>query len=209
MAQETDPIENLLNRAVDGDEAAREELVARHRQRLRQMIAVRMDPRLGRRLDPSDVVQDVLTHAWKKMDDYLRTRPLPFYPWLRQLAFERLVKLHRHHIGAEKRSVKREEEGDMVLSGASVLVLADRLLAKGASPSSRVVRDELCLRVREALNRLPECDRELLVMRYLEQLTTKEIAAILDTSDGAVRTRHVRAVERLRGLLDPHMGEDE
>src|SRR5579862_7562400 len=192
MAQEPEPIETLLNRAADGDETARVELVARQRQRLRQMIAVRMDPQLGRRLDPSDVVQEVLADAWKKLDDYLRRRPLPFYPWLRQIAFDQLVKLHRHHIGTEKRSVKREENCDMALSDASVLALAGRLLAKGTNPSSRIVRDEGCLRVRHALDRLPERDRELLVMRYLEQLTTQEIGAVLDISEGAVRTRHVR-----------------
>jgi RNA polymerase sigma-70 factor, ECF subfamily len=209
MAQEPEPIETLFNRAVDGDVAAREELVARHRQRLRQMIAVRMDARLGRRLDPSDVVQEVLAHAWKKLDDYLRMRPLPFYPWLRQIAFERLVKLHRHHIGTEKRSLKREEDGGMVLSGASVMALADRLLAKGTGPSSAVIRNEVCLRVREALDRLPERDRELLVMRYLEQLSTQEIAAVLAISEGAVRTRHVRAMERLRVLLEKLPGEHD
>jgi RNA polymerase sigma-70 factor, ECF subfamily len=209
MAQEPEPIETLFNRAVDGDVAAREELVARHRQRLRQMIAVRMDARLGRRLDPSDVVQEVLAHAWKKLDDYLRMRPLPFYPWLRQIAFERLVKLHRHHIGTEKRSLKREEDGGMVLSGASVMALADRLLAKGTGPSSAVIRNEVCLRVREALDRLPDRDRELLVMRYLEQLSTQEIAAVLAISEGAVRTRHVRAMERLRVLLEKLPGEHD
>jgi RNA polymerase sigma-70 factor (ECF subfamily) len=203
MALDPEPIETLLDRAAGGDVAARQQLVVRHRQRLRQMIAVRMDPRLGRRLDPSDVVQEVLTQAWQELDDYLQARPLPFYPWLRQLAWQRLVKLHRHHIRAKKRSVDREAEDDMALSGASVLALADRLLAKGASPSSRVVREEIYLRVREALERLPERDRELLVMRYLEQLSTHEIAAILGVSDGAMRTRHVRAMERLRDLLDP------
>lgn len=209
MAPESKPIETLLAQAAAGDEAARQELLARHRQRLRQMIAVRIDPRLGRRMDPSDVVQEVLAQAWTKLPEYLRMPPLPFYPWLRQLAWERLVKLHRRHIQADKRSLTREEDGDMVLSGASVQALADRLLAKGSSPSVRAVRNEECRRVREALGRLPQTDRELLVLRYLEQLSTPEIAAVLQISDGAVRTRHVRAVERLRRLLDPHLEEDD
>jgi len=209
MMPESEPIEALLDQAAAGDEAARQELLARHRQRLRQMIAVRIDARLGRRLDPSDVVQEVLTQAWQKLDEYLQMRPLPFYPWLRQLAWERLVKLHRQHIQAKKRSLIREQENDMVLSGDSVLALVDRLLAKGSSPSDRAARNEQCRRVREALDQLAPSDRELLVMRYLEQLSTQEIAAVLEISDGAVRTRHVRAVERLRGLLDPHWEEDD
>jgi len=110
MTLNKEPIETLLAQAA-ADEAARQELLARHRQRLRQMIAVRIDLRLGRRLDPSDVVQEVLAQAWQNLDDYLQRRPLPFYPWLRQLAWERLVKLHRRHIQAQKRSLTREAEG--------------------------------------------------------------------------------------------------
>jgi RNA polymerase sigma-70 factor (ECF subfamily) len=199
--------DDLLERAARGEEAARQELLARHRQRLCQMIAVRIDPRLVRRLDPSDVVQEVLAQAWQELPDYLQRRPLPFYPWLRQLAWERLVKVHRRHL-AQRRTVTREEEAALMLSGDSVMALASRLLARGSSPSDRLVRNELCGRVREALGQLPERDREILVMRYLEQLTAPEIAAILDISSGAVRTRHVRAVERLRALLDSHLGEE-
>jgi RNA polymerase sigma-70 factor (ECF subfamily) len=209
MAANNEPVEDLLDQAAAGDEAARQELLARHRQRLRQMIAVRIDRRLVRRMDPSDVVQEVLAYAWQRLPGYLQTRPLPFYPWLRQVAWERLVKLHRRHVKTQKRSLKREEDGDMILSGASVMALADRFMAKGSSPSMRAVRDEQCRQVREALGRLPKSDRELLVMRYLEQLSTPEIAAVLEISDGAVRIRNVRAVERLRGLLATHPEDDQ
>src|SRR5205807_8369026 len=99
-----------------GDAPARQELLVRHRARLRQMIAVRMDRRLGARLDPSDVVQEVFADAWQKLSDYLQKRPLPFYPWLRQLAWERLVKLHQRHIQAQRRSTTREQRFDLMLS---------------------------------------------------------------------------------------------
>src|SRR3954468_14879787 len=101
--------DDLLDSAARGDQAAREELLARFRTRLRQMIAVRLDRRLAPRLDPSDVVQEALAEAARRLPDYLRERPLPFYPWLRQLALERLIDLHRHHVRASKRSVQREE----------------------------------------------------------------------------------------------------
>jgi RNA polymerase sigma-70 factor (ECF subfamily) len=202
-------IEALIERAAGGDKAARQELLLRHEQRLRQMIAVRLDHRLAARLDPSDVVQEVFADACRKLSDYLRRRPLPFYPWLRQLAWERLVKLHQRHIGARKRSVTREENPGAALSDESALALAERLSAPGPSPSSRLLREELSRRVRDALDRLAGNDREVLVMRYLEQLSTREIAAILGLSEGAVKVRHLRALERLRGLLSDEPREDE
>jgi RNA polymerase sigma-70 factor (ECF subfamily) len=209
MALEDEPMETLLRQAAAGDEPARQQLLARHRQRVRQMIAARIDPRLARRLDPSDVVQEVLVLAWRRLPEYLQMHPLPFYPWLRQIAWERLMKLHRQHIKAKKRSLTREQDEEVVLSSASVVALADRLIARESSPSNRAMRNEQWRRVGEALGKLAASDRELLVMRYLEQLSTQEIAAILQISDVAVRTRHLRAVERLRCLLEPHLEDDE
>src|SRR5262245_37012531 len=95
--------EELLDRAGQGDPTARNRLLDRHRQRLRALIALRLDPRLAARIDPSDVVQESLAEADGKLADYLRTRPLPFYVWLRELALQRLVDLQRWHVRAQKR----------------------------------------------------------------------------------------------------------
>jgi RNA polymerase sigma-70 factor (ECF subfamily) len=208
VPQEADT-DQLLDRAGHGDPVARQELLVRHRRRLRQLIAVRMDRRLVARIDPSDVVQDTLAEAVQQLSEYLRRRPLPFYPWLRQLALDRLAELHRGHLRAQKRSVTREEAWDPALSDASVLELAGRLLARGSSPSARLLRRELRDRVRAALVQLPAADREVLVLRHLEQLSTREIAAVLGVSEGAVYTRHLRALERLRGLLGDEIGGPE
>jgi RNA polymerase sigma-70 factor (ECF subfamily) len=195
----------LLEQARRGDAPAREQLLTRHQARLRRMVAVRLDRRLAARVDPSDVVQEVLAEAARRMPDYLRDRPVPFYPWLRRLAWERLVKLHRRHLHARKRSVLREE--DWPLPDGSAAELAQRLLASASSPSRRMVRQELRERVRAALADLAARDREVLVLRYLEQLSTAETAAVLEISEGAVKVRHLRALERLRGLLgDDHEG---
>ena len=116
--------EELLQRAAEGDTAARQQLFVRHQHRLRQMVAVRMDRRLAARVDPSDLVQEALMDAHRKLNDYLRDRPLPFYPWLRRLAWERLLQLHRRHLHADRRSVLREEP-----MGAGIL--ADTFAAFG------------------------------------------------------------------------------
>jgi RNA polymerase sigma-70 factor (ECF subfamily) len=201
--------EVLIVRARGGDAAARQQLLARYQQRLRQMIAVRLDRRLAARLDPSDVLQDVFLQAAQKLPRYLQTRPRPFYPWLRQLAWERLVKLHHHHLHADKRRVTREEPPAVRLSDQSVLYLAQQLAASGTSPSNRMLRDELRSRVRAALGQLPERDREVLVLRYLEQLATAEIVTVLGLTDGAVKTRHWPALDRLRVLLNDVCGEEQ
>src|SRR5437870_3130549 len=178
--------EQLLQRASAGDPAAREALLMRYRQRLRQMIAVRMDRRLAARIDPSDVVQEALTEASQKLPAYLAQRPLPLYPWLRQLAWERLIEVHRRHVYAQKRSVLREDQFSVSLPDESALQLAGRLFAPGSSPSKRLIRAEVLLHVRTALEQLNPRDREVLVMRHLEQMTMAEIAAVQGATEGAI-----------------------
>ena len=195
--------EHLLDAAGRGDRAARERLLERHRKRLRRLVAVRFDRRLAARVDPSDIVQEALADAARRLDEYLRDRPIPFYPWLRRLACDRLADAGRHHLRAAQRSVSREEPPP--LPGESAAALADRLLDDPKDrPGSGLSRRERRDRVRAALERLPERDREVLVLRHLEDLSTAETAAVLGISEGAVKVRLLRAMRRLRDGL---MGE--
>jgi RNA polymerase sigma-70 factor (ECF subfamily) len=171
------------------------------------MVAVRMDRRLAARVDPSDVVQEALAEAGQHLDEYLRDRPMAFYPWLRHFAWERLVDLHRRHLHARRRSVAREEPRGLGLPDESAAALVDRLVASWTSPSRRLIRAELRERVQSALARLGPRDREVLVLRHLEGLATPEVAAVLGLSPGAVMTRHTRALVRLRALLEADPGE--
>jgi RNA polymerase sigma-70 factor (ECF subfamily) len=196
--------EELIERAARGDDAARHQLLIRHRDRLKRMVAAHLDRRLAARVDPSDIVQEALLDAHRELSDYLRRRPLPLYPWLRQLAWERLLKWHRAHLQVQKRSVGREEPRDLDLPEESAVQLAQRLIAAGTSPSRRLIRDELRQRVRAALEAAPPRDRQILVMRHLEEMSAGEIAAVLGITERAAKARHTRALERLRSLL----GED-
>jgi RNA polymerase sigma-70 factor (ECF subfamily) len=209
MSSEWEPdTEQLLQRVAGGDADARGALLQRHRGRLRRMIAVRLDRRLRVRFDPSDVVQEALADADRKLSDYAQRRPLPFYPWLRRLAWERLVQLHRRHMRAQRRSVRREEAGGMPLPDESTMELANRLAGRGSSPSGRMRQNERLALVQAALAELSEADREVLVLRYLEDLATREIAAVLDLSESAVKMRQLRALRRLRDLLPHYDGDD-
>jgi RNA polymerase sigma-70 factor (ECF subfamily) len=191
----------LIERAGDGDVAARDKLLDRHRNRLRQMLAVRLDPRLAARVDPSDLVQETLAEAHRRIDAYLRKPPLPFYPWLRQIACDRLADHHRRHVRAGRRSVSREEPLGSLLSDASVNDLARKLVAPESGPSARFRSRERSAGLRTALAKLSETDREVLVLRHLEQMPPRDIAAVLGISEGAVYTRHLRALDRLRRLM--------
>jgi RNA polymerase sigma-70 factor (ECF subfamily) len=209
MTAATPDTEQLIEQASQGDTHARQQLLARHRGRLRRMVTLHLDRRLAARVDPSDVVQEALADAAGKLSGYLRDRPLPFYPWLRRLAWERLVKLHRRHLRAQRRSAHREEPGVLDLPEDSAVELARRLVASGTSPSRHLARAELQRHVREALDRLKERDREVLVLRYLEGLSTAELAATLGVSAGAVKMRHLRALDAVRVLLaGEHEGDE-
>ena len=200
-------VDRLLVLAAGGDDAARERLLGLHREKLRRMVAVRLDRRLAARVDASDVVQETLAEAAAGLSDYLRRRPLPFYPWLRQIAWDRLIALHRRHVHAAARSVTREEASAPALPEESAFDLADRLASGATSPSRRAARNEVRALVREAIDGLAPTDREVLVLRHLEGLETAEIAALLGISPDAVRARHVRAVEHLGRRIDPDLME--
>ena len=185
----------LLNRAADGSKSAVRQLLVSHGPRLRRLVAIRLDRRLRSRLDPSDVVQDVITNAYVRLPAYLEHRDLPFYAWLRQLAWDHLVRLHDQHVKVQKRSVTREVHGTLDVDEESMLQLATRL--SPSTPSQQSIRNEVTRRVHQALASLSAEDRELLVMKHLEGLTLAELAATLDLTMSAVKGRHLRALKRL------------
>jgi RNA polymerase sigma-70 factor (ECF subfamily) len=193
--------DHLLQRTAAGDNSAAEELLARYRPRLRRMVVVHLDQRISARVDPSDVVQEALAEAFQRLPKYVEQPVISFYPWLRQIAWQRLVKLHRHHITAARRTVDREADAHWSPPDASVAELASRLVASGTDPGQKLIKQEMQDRVRTALDELPPGDRQLLVMRYLEHMSQKEISETLNTTVAAVKMRHARALQRLESHL--------
>jgi RNA polymerase sigma-70 factor, ECF subfamily len=198
---DADDMNRLLGDAVAGDAAAMRSLLERHRERLRRMVALRLDSRLSARVDASDVVQEALLDAARKLADYERDRPLPFYPWLHRLAAERLAAVHRQH-RREARDVGREEAGTFAWPDSSSRLLVDRLVTSDPTPGHALVREERRQQLHAALERLSSPDREILVLRYLEDLTFPEIAAILEIGESAAKMRHLRALQRISALIE-------
>jgi RNA polymerase sigma-70 factor (ECF subfamily) len=193
--------DRLVERAAQGDAVARDDLLNLHRDRLKRMVAVRLDPRMAGRIDPSDVVQETLAAAEQRLDRYLAEQPVAWYPWLRSLAWNQLIDIHRRHVRAQRRSVAREEPWEKAMSDASATRLAECLPGKTLSPSRQILQQEIQKRVRSLLAELPCRDREIIVMRHLEGMSVREIASILEIPEGTVKSRHFRILESLRRVL--------
>jgi len=192
----------MLEHAARDDPSAIDRLLACHREPLRRMIAGRLDRSVVRREDASDVVQGVLLEASRRLSDYLRDPVLPFQLWLRQIARDRLIDVHRRHRLALRRSIARERSitANEFLDRSS-LDLASQLRDQGATPAAEAIRRELIERFRGALEQLGEDEREVLVLRHFEHLTNAETAQALGLSEPAAGMRYLRALRRIRVVL--------
>jgi RNA polymerase sigma-70 factor, ECF subfamily len=197
-----DDTDHLVRAAAAGDPAAQAALFTRYRDRLRRMVAFRMDPRLHGRVDPSDIVQEASVEAWRRLADYLAHPAAPFFLWLRGVAGNKLREAHRHHLGAEMRDARREVALHRGAAPETTsAALAEQLLGNLTRPSEAAVRIEMKLRLQEALNGMDPIDREVLALRHFEQLTPTETAEVLGIKEKAAGMRYVRALRRLKEAL--------
>ena len=193
--------ERLLRQAQAGTPAAVSALLDEHRNALRLMVRGRMDRALSRRIDASDIVQDVLLEASQRLEAYLRDPKIPFQHWLRQMAQDRIIDTHRRHRVAARRSMDREQSLSPNFGDRSSLQLAAQLRDQQLTPAAATLRKELERRFLVALDQLPEEDREIVVLRHFEQLSNTEAAETLGLSPPAAGMRHLRAIRRLRAIL--------
>jgi RNA polymerase sigma-70 factor (ECF subfamily) len=191
----------LLRQPAAGDAACWARLLEQYHDRLRRMVAVRLDPRVRQRVDPSDVLQEAYVEALARLPEYMNNPTVPVFLWLRGLAANRLGKAHRHHLAADCRAAGREVALDHLGAPASSAMLADHLVSPGSRPSEAARREELRRRVRTLLETMDPIDREVLSLRHFEQLKTAEVAAMLGIQPKAATKRYARAVARLRDLL--------
>ena len=195
--------DDLLRRAKAGDAAALGALFAHHRDRLRQMVRLRLDPRVAGRLDASDVLQEAYLDVARRFPEYAAAPAVPFYVWLRALTGQRLIDLHRQHLGAKMRDAGREVSLYRgALPQASSASLALQLLAGWTSPTQAAVRAEMQLKLQEALNCMDPIDREVVVLRHFEEMNNIETAAVLGIETSAASKRYLRAIRRLKAILD-------
>ncbi|MCA9113999.1 MAG: sigma-70 family RNA polymerase sigma factor [Planctomycetaceae bacterium] len=204
-----DGADQLVQAAGSGDAEALAELFGQHRSRLRMMVQLRLDRRLTGRIDPSDVLQDTFLEVSRRIPEYAAGNDMPIHLWLRFLTMQRLLQLHRRHLGAKMRNAGREISlhggGGPHAESASV---AAQLVGRVSSPSQQAVRAELQQKLEAALNEMDPIDREVLVLRHFEQLGNNDVAQLLGLGKTAASNRYVRALKRLKHILEHRPGSD-
>lgn len=202
MWPELEKTQELIVGVQNGDQQATNRLLERHRDAVRRLVQMRLDARVQRRVDVSDVVQDVFVEANRRLSDYVQNPVMPFHLWLRQIAKDRIIDAHRRHRGSAKRSVDREQAMNVPAGmDRSSIELAAQLVDPELTPAAAATQHEIAQRVEAAIALLGEQDAEIIVMRHYEHLSNSEIAQALELSEPAASMRYLRAVRRLREVL--------
>ena len=184
------------------DQQAFAEVFSEHRERLRKMLSHRIDSRLLIRTDLSDILQEVYIDALNRIRHYLEKPELSFFVWLRQIALQRMIEVHRQHLLAEKRSLRSEVPVSQVNFNLTAShTWAIQLISNQASPSHAAMHEEMVARVEQTLESMDALDREVLVLRHFEELRNSEVAESLGISVAAASNRYVRALKRLRAVI--------
>jgi len=200
--EETD---KLLEAARTQDAGAVDRLLLEFREPLRRAIGLRLDPMLARRVDASDIVQDVLIEATQRLREYLKTPNMPFALWLRHLAQDRIIDTHRRHRLAQRRSIDREQPiaRPNWADDESSASLVAQLIDTDRTPATVAIQEELGRRLNDAIGQLSADDQEILLMRHAEQLSNQTVADNLGLTEAAASMRYLRALRRLRAVLVP------
>ena len=188
--------------ARHGDRAAMASLYNEHRERLKRWVEMRLDPRMWGRLSPSDVVQETYLAADQRLDHFRDMPDMSFSVWVRLIAGQRLIDAHRKHIGAEARDAGREVSIDKAVPGTSSANLASFLAGDLTSPSRAAVRHEAHNMLVHAIESMPELDREILSLRHFDELSNDEVSQLLGIPKSTASKRYVRAIARLRSILE-------
>ncbi len=201
MWPEPEKTEKLLADAKIGDAAAVNRLLDRHRAAVHRLGRTRADQKILRRVDVSDVDQDVLGAANRRLHDYLQNPGMSFHLWIRQITQDRIIDAHRRHRGSAKRSVDREQVMAPQGEDQSSIILAAQLCDPALTPAAAATQREMARQVEQAITQLGESDYEIVVMRHYEQLSNQEVAQALGLTEPAASMRYLRAIRRLRSLL--------
>ena len=196
--------DRLLDDARGGGDGAVDKLLGEFREPLRRVIGLRLDPAVARRVDASDIVQDVLLEANQRLVEYLKKPDMPFHLWLRHLAQDRIIDTHRRHRLAQRRSVDREQPiARPAWADESSVSLVAQLIDTERTPTSEAIQQELTRKLTTAIDQLSDDDREVVLMRHHEGLSNQDVAKALELTEAAASMRYLRALRRLKDVLVP------
>ncbi|MCH5376036.1 MAG: sigma-70 family RNA polymerase sigma factor, partial [Planctomycetes bacterium] len=187
----------------EGDRQALGDLLQQHQDRLMRLVSFRLDRRLQGRVDPADVLQEAFVEVTRRRKELPHETDMALFVWLRFLVLQKLLEVHRRHLGVQARNATRDVSlYDGGAPHVTSAVLAAQLLGKLTSPSQAAIRAEMKYRLEQTLNAMSSLDREIIVLRHFEQLANAEAAHVLGISESAASTRYVRAIRRLRQSLE-------
>ncbi|MCR9296314.1 MAG: sigma-70 family RNA polymerase sigma factor [bacterium] len=203
ISNSTDDLDDLIERALVGDKQALAALFGHYRRRLRQMVRLRLDRRLQGRVDPSDVLQEAYLDIVQQLPAYAKQQgEMSFFLWLRLVTGQRMMRVHREHLGTQMRNAGRDVSlHHGALPRATSVSLAAQLMGRFTSASQSAMRAEMQVKLQEAINSMEELDREIIALRHFEELSNKESAELLGLSKSAASNRYVRALARLQSVL--------
>lgn len=207
MWPEAEKTHELLDLVRDGDDGATNRLLERHREALRRMADMRLDPKIRQRIDASDIIQDVMIEANRRLQTFLENPVMPFHLWLRQITTDRIIDAHRRHRVSKKRSVDLEQ-APVVASNLdhSTIQFGPQITDGELTPAAAAIRNEMQRKFEEAVDEMDDIDKEIIVMRHFEKLTNQEVAQVLELSEPAASMRYLRAMRRLREKFSPEEG---
>ncbi len=206
---QADPHVELLRRVKGGDEQALAELFSFHRPRLWRIIHFRLDSRLAGRVDADDILQEAYLAAAQRIRHYLDDSSHTFFVWLRLIANQTLIDVHRRHLGAQMRDASRDLSIHTQYAQATSMSIASQLLGNFTSPSQAAMRDEVASQLEQAIDSMEPIDREVLALRHFEELANSEVAEVLGIQQKAASIRYVRALKRLKDVLSDVPGFQE
>lgn len=202
MSDKISDSEGLVEQLRNGDDDVLGDLIDGHRDRLERVIRFRLDYRLVGRIAPSDVIQDVFISAKTRLEHFRNKPDMPFFVWLRLIVQQQLIDLHRQHLHAEKRDVRKEISIERPQPAAHTsLAIAAQLVGDQTSPSMAFSRGERIRAIENALNTMEPTDREVIALRHFEELSNNEVAEVLEISVQAASKRYVRAMKRMKEIV--------
>lgn len=184
------------------DAATLGQFIQTRRLQLMAYIRRNLGAALARKVEVDDVLQEITLEALRRVEELKSSDRDPF-GWLCQIAEYRLIDIHRHFFGAQKRAAHREVDFSGPGQDSRQTPLVNMLIASMTTPSQAFSRDQKELRLQALLSELPEESRQALQLRYVDGLATKEIAERMGKSDGSIRVLLTRSLQKLQSLLGP------
>lgn len=203
MLEPDENSEEFLKRLNEDPESVLSEQFEMYKDRLWRIINFRLSKSLYGRVDPDDVLQETYINASSRIHHFVNDPSVPFFIWLRTIAGQTVIDVHRRHLGAGKRDARKEVQGKhRVFSASTSFEIVDVMLGNLTSPSQAALKKELSSLLHEALESMSEIDREILVLRHFEELTNQEAAVVLGIESKTASMRYFRALGRLRTIIE-------